>query len=212
MCKPIALLLTLRCVLPAPGAAQTPTSATAPQDSAPASTAPTTDVFDLVRRLRHKQPDPAEAWDYRKPMKAVSPVIGSKPSSGALFGVAGNVAFYRGDPATTHISSAVAGLTFSTKGQTSLTDRFTMFANHDRWRLDADHRFQWTSLDTYGLGTSADTHTGVVAKFDFFRLHHTGVLPASPTPVCRRRPVLRQPHERRTSGRRGGRMAAVTLR
>jgi outer membrane protein assembly factor BamA len=89
------------------------------------------------------------------------------------FGVAGNVAFYRGDPATTHISSAVASLTFSTKGQTALTDRFTMFARDDRWRLDGDHRFQWTSLETYGLGTSADTRSGVVADFDFFRLHHT---------------------------------------
>ena len=141
MFKPIAVLLTLLCVLPAPGAAQTPTSAAAPPDSTPASTAGTTDVFDLLRTLRHKPPDPAaEVWDYRKPMKAFSPVIGSKPSSGALFGVAGNVAFYRGDPATTHISSAVASLTFSTKGQTSLTDRFTMFASGDRWRLDGDHR------------------------------------------------------------------------
>jgi len=172
--KPIAVLLTLLCVLPAPGAAQTPTSAAAPPDSTPASTAGTTDVFDLLRTLRHKPPDPAaEVWDYRKPMKAFAPVIGSKPSSGALLGVAGNVAFYRGDPATTHISSMVASLTFSTKGQTSLSDRFTMFANGDRWRLDGDHRFQWTSLDTYGLGTSADTRSGVVANFDFFRLHHT---------------------------------------
>jgi len=171
--KPIAVLLTLLCVLSG-GAAQTPTSAAAPPDSTPASTAGTTDVFDLLRTLRHKPPDPAaEVWDYRKPMKAFAPVIGSKPSSGALLGVAGNVAFYRGDPATTHISSMVASLTFSTKGQTSLSDRFTMFANGDRWRLDGDHRFQWTSLDTYGLGTSADTRSGVVANFDFFRLHHT---------------------------------------
>ena len=50
-------------------------------------------------------------------MKAFAPVIGAKPSSGALLGVAGNVAFYRGDPATTHISSVVASLTFSTKGR-----------------------------------------------------------------------------------------------
>jgi len=93
MFKPIAILLTLLCVLPVPAAAQTPASAAAPQDSAPASTEPTTDVFDLVRQLRHKPPDPmADVWDHRKPMIAVSPVIGSKPSSGALFGVAGNVA------------------------------------------------------------------------------------------------------------------------
>jgi outer membrane protein assembly factor BamA len=135
--------------------------------------AATTDVFDLWRKFRHKEADPAAVWDYRKPMKAFAPVIGAKPSSGALFGVAGNVAFYRGEPSTTHISSVVASLTFSTKGQTSLTDRFTMFGRDDRWRLDGDHRFQWTSLETYDLGTSADTRTGVDASFDFFRLHHT---------------------------------------
>ena len=136
--------------------------------------AETTDIFDVWRKLRHKEADPqATAWDYRKPMVAFAPVIGAKPSSGVLLGAAGNVAFYRGDPSTTHISSVVASLTFSTKKQTALTDRFTMFARDDRWRLEGDHRFQWTSLETYGLGTSADTRAGVQANFDFFRLHQT---------------------------------------
>ena len=132
-----------------------------------------TDVFDLAQASSQAAGSRAAVWDYRKPMKAFAPVIGAKPSSGVLLGVAGNVAFYRGDPATTHISSVVASLTFSTKGQTAFTDRFTMFARDDRWRLDGDHRFQWTSLDTYGLGTSADTRAGVRPNFDFFRLHHT---------------------------------------
>ena len=125
-----------------------------------------------MRKLRHKEAE-AQPWDYRKPMMAFAPVIGAKPSSGVLLGAAGNVAFFRGDPATTRISSLVASVTFSTKKQTSLTNRFTMFGAENRWRLDGDHRFQWTSLDTYGLGTSADTHVGIVADFDFFRLHHT---------------------------------------
>ena len=112
-------------------------------------------------------------------MKAFAPVIGAKPSSGVLLGAAGNVAFYRGEPSTTHISSAVASLTFSTKGQTALTDRFTMFGRDDRWRLDGDQRFQWTSLETHALGTSADTRAGVEADFDFFRLHHTALLPTA---------------------------------
>ena len=132
----------------------------------------TMDVFDLVRQLRHKQ-TPTETWDYHKRMIAFSPVIGSKPSSGVLFGAAGNVAFYRGDPSTTKISSMVTSFTFSTKKQTSLTNRFTIFGADSRWRLDADHRLQWTSLETYALGTSADTSAGVTADFDFFRLHHT---------------------------------------
>ena len=136
---------------------------------------PTTDIFDVWRAFRKKDKaaEPA-AWDYRKTMKAFAPVIGAKPSSGALIGVAGNIAFYRGDPATTRISSMVASLTFSSKGQTSLTDRFTMFGRDDRYRLEADHRAQWTSLDTGPLGTSANTEDSVLTNFDFFRLHHTG--------------------------------------
>jgi outer membrane protein assembly factor BamA len=134
----------------------------------------TIDVFDLVRQLRHKEGDPPpESWDYRKPMIAFAPVIGAKPSAGVLLGAAGNVAFYRGDPSTTHISSTVTSLTFSTKKQIAITNRFTMFGRDNRWRLDGDHRFQWTSLETFGLGTSADTETGVTADFDFFRLHQT---------------------------------------
>jgi Omp85 superfamily domain len=132
------------------------------------------DVFDLWRQVRHKEPAPDDAsWDYRKAMKAFAPVIGAKPSSGALFGVAGNIAFYRGDPSTTKISSVVTSLTVSTKKQISLTDRMAIFTRDDRVRFDADHRFQWTSLETNPLGTSADTRDSIQTGFDFFRLHHS---------------------------------------
>ena len=111
-------------------------------------------------------------------------MIGAKPSSGVLLGAAGNVAFYLGEPATTRISSLVMSGTFSTKKQTSLINRFTMFGAENRWRLDGDHRFQWTSLDTYGLGTSADTRAGIVAGFDFFRLHHIAYYRLGPGAVA----------------------------
>ena len=158
-----------------PVAAQSP-AANGDQSQAvvPAPPAETMDVFDLWRKLRHKDGDAqAETWDYRKPMIAFAPVIGAKPSAGVLVGAAGNIAFYRGDPSTTRISSMVASVTFSTKKQTSLTNRFTMFTPESRWRVDGDDRFQWTSLDTYALGTNADTTVGIVADFDFFRFHHT---------------------------------------
>src|SRR3954453_20307743 len=151
-----AAMLTVA-LFPSPGAAQVNTSGAQPPPAAerpqdvPAP--PTVDVFDLWRQIRHKESPPAGAWDYRKPMIAFAPVIGAKPSSGILLGAAGNVAFYRGDPATTHISSAVASVTFSTKKQTAITNRLTAFGRGDRWRLDADDRFQWTSLETYELGT-----------------------------------------------------------
>jgi hypothetical protein len=133
------------------------------------------DVFDLLRLWRHKdqrgkvQP----AWDYRKPMVAFAPVVGAKPSSGLIFGAAGNVAFYRGDPRTTHISSAVVSATISTKKQTALSARFTAFTRDDRWRLEGDNRAQWTSQDAYGLGTGTVSADKVNAKYDFFRLYET---------------------------------------
>ena len=144
------------------------------QASEPQAVVETVDIFDVWRALRQKQTDSVpEEWDYRKSMKAFAPVIGAKPSAGLLLGVAGNIAFYRGEPSTTRISSAVASVTVSTEGQIAVTDRFTIFTNGDRWRLDGDQRFQWTSQETHALGTSADTRNGVVADFDFFRLHQT---------------------------------------
>ena len=131
------------------------------------------DVFDLLRELRHKpQPDEA-AWDYTKKMKAFAPIIGYKPSSGVMVGAAGNVAFFSGDPKTTHISSAVISLTFSAKKQTALTARFAMFTRDDRWRVDGDNRAQWTSQDAYGLGTSTLPADKINAKYDFFRVYET---------------------------------------
>ncbi len=173
--KRIGCLVVGLLMMPVAVAAQPPAAnGDGSQAVAPALPLETMDVFDLLRKLRNKETDAqAESWDYRKPMMAFAPVIGAKPSSGVLLGAAGNVAFYRGDPSTTRISSMVASVTFSTKKQTALTDRFTMFARDNRWRLEGDHRFQWTSLETYGLGTSADTSVGVLADFDFFRLHHT---------------------------------------
>ena len=168
------LIITIL-VMAAPSAAQpADPDSDREQAVAPAPAAETIDVFDLLRKLRHKEADAqTESWDYRKPMMAFAPVIGAKPSSGVLFGAAGNVAFYRGDPSTTRISSLVTSLTFSTKKQISLTNRFTIFGRENRWRHEGDYRFQWTSLETFGLGTSADTNEGVQADFDFFRLYHT---------------------------------------
>jgi len=168
----VVALICCAVAVAVPAAAQDPPPAQASNQIDPAqSPAETKDVFDLWRELRHKPPSPPPPPTTS--MKAFAPVIGTKPSSGLLVGVAGNVAFYRGDPATTHISSAVASVTFSSKKQTSLTDRFAMFGRNDRWRLDADHRLQWTSLEAVDLGTSADSRNSVQTHFDFVRMHHT---------------------------------------
>jgi hypothetical protein len=138
------------------------------------SVAETVDVADLIRKLRRKDEPPADAeFDYRKPMRAIAPVIGVKPSSGVIAGVAGNVGFFRGDPSSTHISSSVASATVTTKKQAGVSLHTTMFGRDDRWLLELDHRFQWTSQETFGLGTNTGDSPGEVVHFDFYRLYQS---------------------------------------
>jgi len=129
------------------------------------------DVVDIWNKIRNNPP--AADDEPPKRMKAVAPVIGVKPSAGIMLGVAGNVAFFLGEPSTTHISSLVASLTFSEKSQTSLTGRFALTTSEDLWRVEGDNRAQWTSQDTYGLGTSSEVGSAVNAKYDFFRIRET---------------------------------------
>ena len=134
------------------------------------------DLFDVARRLLRKTPQGQaiqQAWDPRKLMLAVLPTVGYKPSTGFTIGATSNLAKYFGDPETTRISSAVVGLSFSTKKQTSFTMRFGVSGKDNRWRLDGDNRFQWSSQDSYGLGTETSPEDGVNTKFTYIRIFDT---------------------------------------
>ena len=132
------------------------------------------DVGDLIRRLRNKEPAAGDTGvDSTASMRAVAPVLGAKPSSGVIVGVAGNIAFYRGDPSTTRISSSVVSATVTSKKQSGLKGQTTMFGRDDRWRYEGDHRFQWTSLETFDLGTVGAESSGQVARFDAYRLYQS---------------------------------------
>ncbi len=144
-----------------------------PPDSTPSPDAdlaePTKDLIDVVRGWRHKPPSPPP--DYTKRMVAGAPVIGYSPTSGVAVGVAGNVAFYRGFPETTRISSIVASATATSKGQILASAKFNVSSFENRWRLEADNRFYWTSQPTYGLGTSTSKDASLDMKFNHFRIY-----------------------------------------
>ncbi len=134
------------------------------------------DVGDLWRMVRHKPPPPADAPDdYRKLARAIVPTIGSKPSSGLSLGVGASLARFYGPPATTHISSLLASASFSTKGQTSVTARFDAFGGGNHLHVAGDNRFQWTSQDTYGLGTSSPSDAAIGARFTHVRVFETAL-------------------------------------
>jgi hypothetical protein len=130
----------------------------------------TLDIGDLWRMVRHKE---AQDDDARRKFVVFSPSVGSKPSTGFNGGFSGNVAFFAGDPRTTHISSLTGGLKVSQKGQTLSGLRLATFTKDDAWFLQSDNRLSWTSQNTYGLGaftTRADVEN---LKYDFFRFYES---------------------------------------
>jgi outer membrane protein assembly factor BamA len=134
------------------------------------------DLFDLLRRVFRKTPSAAAAlkvWDFEKPMVAIMPTVGSKPSTGITLGVMGNVAKYFGDPETTHISSAIVGLSVSAKKQTSINARYSASSRGDRLRIEGDNRFLWTSQDTYGLGIDTNAADKMNVRFNYVRIYET---------------------------------------
>jgi len=152
--------------------------------TAPASQAcPAVDVADLWRRIRNNDergdrdavpPDDrsADAKAHQR-FLVISPTFGSRPSTGLIGGANGNVAFFRGDPKTTHISTLAGGFRFSQKKQLFFGVGFSMFAADDRWFFQGDDRLQLTSQDIYGLGTESVKTAATNMKFNYVRIYET---------------------------------------
>jgi hypothetical protein len=152
---------------PAPAA---PQAATAPARPA------LMDVGDLWRLIRHKPPPPPEtAADRLKPARAFVPTISSKPSTGLTLGVGASLARFLGPPETTHISSVLASVSGSVKKQASITAKFDAFTERNRVHAAGDNRFQWTSQDTYGLGTSSSPDAAIDSRFTHVRVYETAL-------------------------------------
>jgi hypothetical protein len=129
------------------------------------------DVGDLWRKVRHRDTDDELAAGKR--FLVIAPTIGSKPTTGITAGVNSNMAFFDGDPAGTHISTLSGGFRVSQKQQVLSGVRFSIFTANDRWFLQGDNRFSWTSQNTYGLGADTLPTGGENVKYDFFRVSET---------------------------------------
>ncbi len=171
---PLCLGLALLCLAPASTLAQ--------ETADPQTFKPTLDAGDLWHRFRHGRQDPlagdsgtAPPTPARDRFFVVAPIIASKPSTGLSAGLNSNLAFYRGDKKTTHISSVSGGLRVSQKKQVLSGIRFSMFTAEDRWFISGENRLSWTSQNTYDLGADTlPTGPGTEnVKFSAFKLYET---------------------------------------
>jgi len=74
----------------------------------------------------------------------------------------------------------VLSLTFSTKKQTLGSAKFAAFTDRNRWLIEGDNRLNWTSQDTFALGTSTSATDAVKAEYDFFRIYENVYRQMSP--------------------------------
>jgi len=150
-----------------------------PEPQSPPAEMDVVDVFRAaLRKTASDQPPPA--WDYHRPMLAMLPTLSSKPSTGFTVGALANVAFFRGDPATTGISATTVGATISSRKQVSLSARLHVFTAENRFNIQGDNRFLWTSQDTFGLGQDTQPSDAVNVRFDHFRVSDIGYLAIRP--------------------------------
>ena len=166
-----AAVITLVLIVLAAGAVAQEQKAVPPE-----SPVPTKDIFDVLRELRHKPPKKTEEpvpGGPGKPMFAFTPYVGANSSNGFIVGAAGNIAFFRGDPKTTRLSTAVASLSLTSKGQALLSAKIAAYSRNNTWFIDGDNRLNLTSQDTYGLGMNTAPSDVVDTKYNLFRVYET---------------------------------------
>jgi outer membrane protein assembly factor BamA len=132
----------------------------------------TADLGDIWHWVRHRNQEQHEQALGRR-FIVIAPTIGSKPTTGLTAGFNGNMAFFAGDQASTHISTMSGGVRVSQKQQVLSGVRYSIFTANDRWFLQGDNRFSWTSQNTYSLGTDAAAIGGTNLKYNFFRVGET---------------------------------------
>ena len=134
-----------------------------------------TDVGDLVRAIRNKPPRPRPVDPDAPPdrMFVVAPIIGAKPDTGCVVRCRGQHRHIPRQPQ----NHAYFDERPQRDGVAARADadrvRLTTFTKDDGWLIVGDNRFQWTSQDTFGLGTSSQGDDDVNVHYDHFRVFET---------------------------------------
>jgi hypothetical protein len=164
-----------------PDSAPSSVSAPAAADQPGAPHAPAAiDIDDLWHLVRHSGLAPDDDGTRGHRFFVLAPTIGSKPTTGFTGGLSGNVAFFAGDPSTTHISSIIGGTKVSQLGQVLFGGRIAWFTTDDSWLLVADGKMTWTSQSTYALGTIAPPSSGTNSRLDVMKLYGTAYRNVAP--------------------------------
>lgn len=114
-----------------------------------------TDLRKVFSEMRGKSDSAVSnpAPEKGKLMFMIVPAVGSNPSLGAFYGLAGTGAIFLGKPEDTNISSISASALFTTKKQFIATIKGTVMLPGNSWEILTDIRYSKFSESTWGLGS-----------------------------------------------------------
>lgn len=132
------------------------------------------DVRSVISRLFGKPPkatSPPQPGDDHQ--LTLLPAFSVSPSTGVLLGASGVLLDRYGPPATTNLSSFVAGVSYTSKGQLAVSLKTNRFTANNKVKLEGDWRYLDTKQVTYGLGELQPESAGDSTLFHLMRIHQS---------------------------------------
>ena len=121
-------------------------------------------VFSQDQKKEKKTKEPPHKGSlYLSPV----PVLGANPAFGFIYGAGASASWYMGEPQSTKISNALLGIAFTTKKQTIITLKSTVYGEENDFLLLGDWRFLNSSQPTWGLGTGPQSARLASNNFGF---------------------------------------------
>ncbi|WP_259071321.1 BamA/TamA family outer membrane protein [Mucilaginibacter sp. X4EP1] len=163
---------------------------TAKQNQDTTHSAPSIDIFDVLRKWTKKPAKPVDTVRTTKSNLSILPVLGYSPSNGVVLGAAVSVTKYMADPTITKLTTALLNASVTTKDQVILSLRYDLYTAQNKWYISGDNRLLFFTQPTYGLGIyglndqpytfnlnglSATTHGSLEQplKYNYIRLYET---------------------------------------
>lgn len=133
------------------------------QDQDPQMTKKERKAAKKEAKAKKKAEPPQKGTIYFSPV----PVFGANPAFGFIYGVGASVSGFLGAPESTNISNALLGIAFTTKSQTIITLKSTVYGEDNNYILLGDWRYLKSSQPTWGLGTGPQSAKLASSDFGF---------------------------------------------
>lgn len=131
------------------------------------------DAIDIVNHILNKNRPASDHSSSRRLNFSVVPSPGYTLSTGFVFDVTGNVAFYTRADHKENLSAIQSDVAYDTKAQKLFYNRGEIWFPDNEYRLVADIRWAKFPTETYGLGTQTTTAQTNEINFDYYRVYAT---------------------------------------